>query len=904
MGKIKIWKLCMLILLILMMSTAANSLYASEEPNESAEVSTSYPVISEPPDVPHGEVSSVDAVEVELVGPVFREADDGPPLRPNHPPIDQIPPMPMPEDTGDVPTSIGPGAGIYRDAVTGEMIVFPADEAPVSGGFGQGGGYTGADGGEGLEEVPMTFYDMYQITNTGDFPWRMNCKLVMRFVDLGGNNRWFVCSGTMRDAETVLTAGHCVYAREATGPDIFDWAEEIWVYPGYNGEDWGVPPPWSVGEYGWGHGTYFGSWTGWTVGGDLNYDVGLIGVTRAVGMLTGWFGWAYGGSCDWHLSTTYNNASYPAESCGIPGLHNGLDMYYWYGHFDSCPSWNRLQVNTTGGCYNAGWGGMSGSGAYFIDGDNRYVHGMASTSDRATITRYSRQWEDWVIWSNDTFIPDVRGSAFDLQALDVNAQPATIKQGESTTLLNHLATNPTNGGADDTWTFRVYLSTNDNISTADTLLSTQGYSWNFGAMSSVRVNMVMVTIPFNTPPGDYWVGLVYDSATDYNSTNNETDGWDAVLIQVTPETDPPVPNPMTWQTEPYELDPSQIRMVATTASDPTPPVEYYFDFSASPTGGSGGTDSGWQSSTTYTDSGLQPNHQYGYRVRARDGNNNLTSYSSVSYDYTDIETPSGITFGSITSISIQARSTNTPSGLTRGSSGLIIYNTTAGTNSGWKQNNSYWTSGSLSPNTQYGFRARARNGDGDTTPYSATYYRYTLANLPGAAAFSDITQTSIWANWTANGNPPGTQYFCENTTAGTNSGWTTNTSWNSTGLDCGTSYTFRVKAQNGDGEETGWTSLGSQSTLACPTTGTIYGVVTKKGTGKLLEGAKVIAKHEDGITIKKTKTDASGYYEHTDLKAGMWKLKAKKRGFRKKKAWVDVSPGGRYEQNFMLRRER
>jgi len=120
MGKIKIWKVCMAILLTFMMSTAANGLYASEESNESAEVPPSYPVISEPPDVPHGEVPSVDAVEVELLVPVFREADDGPPLRPNHPPIDQIPPMPMPEDTGDVPTSIGPGAGIYRDAVTGE----------------------------------------------------------------------------------------------------------------------------------------------------------------------------------------------------------------------------------------------------------------------------------------------------------------------------------------------------------------------------------------------------------------------------------------------------------------------------------------------------------------------------------------------------------------------------------------------------------------------------------------------------------------------------------------------------------------------------------------------------------------------------------------------------------------
>ena len=118
----------------------------------------------------------------------------------------------------------------------------------------------------------------------------------------------------------------------------------------------------------------------------------------------------------------------------------------------------------------------------------------------------------------------------------------------------------------------------------------------------------------------------------------------------------PTPNPLTWSAIPYETSTSLISMRATTASDPTGPVMYYFDFYSSPTSGSGGNDSGWQSSTSYSDSGLGANHRYGYRVRARDGNNNETGYSSVSYDYTDIETPAGISFGTIDSTSIQARS--------------------------------------------------------------------------------------------------------------------------------------------------------------------------------------------------------------------------------------------------------
>ena len=83
---------------------------------------------------------------------------------------------------------------------------------------------------------------------------------------------------------------------------------------------------------------------------------------------------------------------------------------------------------------------------------------------------------------------------------------------------------------------------------------------------------------------------------------------------------------------------------------------------------------------------------------------------------------------------------------------------------------------------------------------------------PDYAQFSNRTQTSIQANWTANGNPSGTDYYCENVTNGTNSGWITGTSWNSTGLACGTRYEFRVMARNGDNVNTTWTALDDTST--------------------------------------------------------------------------------------------
>jgi hypothetical protein len=278
---------------------------------------------------------------------------------------------------------------------------------------------------------------------------------------------------------------------------------------------------------------------------------------------------------------------------------------------------------------------------------------------------------------------------------------------------------------------------------------------------------------------------------------------------------PPTPATMSFDTNPYDTSTTAIRMVATQASDPSGGVRYHFDFVSSPTGGSGGSDY-WTYGRTYTDNGLRPNHQYRYRVRARDKYYQWNNYSPTVATYTDIEAPSGISFGTITTNSIQVRSTNTPSGLTRGSSGLILYNTTSNTNSGWKQDNDYWNCSKLAINTNYAFRARARNGDGDNTGYCTHVYRYTLANTPGTSSFSNVTETSIRANWTANGNPADTQYYCQNTTLGTNSGWTTDTSWNSTGMTCGSAYTFRVRARNGNNIVTSWQNLGTRSTQACP----------------------------------------------------------------------------------------
>ncbi len=121
-------------------------------------------------------------------------------------------------------------------------------------------------------------------------------------------------------------------------------------------------------------------------------------------------------------------------------------------------------------------------------------------------------------------------------------------------------------------------------------------------------------------------------ARDKSLNQNET-GWSTTECATTnePDTTPPSPDPMTWATVPYATGSSSISMVATTASDESG-VEYYFDCLTA-----GGHDSDWQDSTSYTDTGLDPNTQYCYRVQARDKsvNQNATAWSTTECATTD-----------------------------------------------------------------------------------------------------------------------------------------------------------------------------------------------------------------------------------------------------------------------------
>ncbi len=289
---------------------------------------------------------------------------------------------------------------------------------------------------------------------------------------------------------------------------------------------------------------------------------------------------------------------------------------------------------------------------------------------------------------------------------------------------------------------------------------------------------------------------------------------------------PPIPHPAVWLIRPDQINTSSLVMTADIARDMSGPEEYSFDFIASPTGGAGGSDSPWQFYPSYKDLGLNPNHQSGYRVKARDGLKNETAYSPVRYAYSAIEDPAGVAFGEITTSSIQAQSSNELSGLDRAQSGLKLENVTAAQTSPWQQNNTFWISGGLLPNTMYAFQAQARNGDGDHTTFSPLTEIYTRAMDPAKTTFSNVTLSRLRTHWGANGNPAGTEYWCRNSISGANSGWITNNNWLDADLSPNVKYTYQVKARNGDSVETAFSEAVDKFSAIENPTDIVFGAIT------------------------------------------------------------------------------
>jgi len=235
---------------------------------------------------------------------------------------------------------------------------------------------------------------------------------------------------------------------------------------------------------------------------------------------------------------------------------------------------------------------------------------------------------------------------------------------------------------------------------------------------------------------------IADSIDISDGTSHDCNS-DGIPDECQPDTCPPTPHPMTWETEPEPVSTTEITMTATEATDTgSPPVEYYFRCESG-----GCTTSGWIADRAYSDTDLLANTEYAHKVRAQDSAEppNRGAWSDPASTFTRIETPSGISFGTVGETAIEVTADGMFTNLDMGDSGLFFDWELTGTgapvgNSGWQQMTTIIAS-DLMCGTAYTFRVRARNQDGvETATIEADHRTETGA---GCACPGDLNTDTV-----------------------------------------------------------------------------------------------------------------------------------------------------------------
>jgi len=202
------------------------------------------------------------------------------------------------------------------------------------------------------------------------------------------------------------------------------------------------------------------------------------------------------------------------------------------------------------------------------------------------------------------------------------------------------------------------------------------------------------------------------------------------------------PADLHWAQVPTPISTTSVTMQA-EASDPYG-VQYYIAGT-----GAGAHSRDWSADPTFTDTGLQVNRNYSYRVKARDLSplQNETPYSDAVQLATFIETPTALNLSAITDTSMQVTAPGTFTRLTANLSGLFFDVTKLnGEPAGGPQANTWVkvqtiTVVGLTSGTTYRFRVKARNyyGQNETPWYPLSgYVTQTTTGLPPCIPCGDL----------------------------------------------------------------------------------------------------------------------------------------------------------------------
>ncbi len=288
---------------------------------------------------------------------------------------------------------------------------------------------------------------------------------------------------------------------------------------------------------------------------------------------------------------------------------------------------------------------------------------------------------------------------------------------------------------------------------------------------------------------------------------------------------PPLPDPMTWATEPYAIGTSTIAMVATTAtSTDGTGVQYYFEDYHNPQYNSGWKTFAAGQEARWEDTGLPPEATVTYRVKARNRGNHLeTDWSELASATTEADdttppSPDPATWEeephpvSSTSIRMVATAATDPSGVEY----QFECTSHPAYSSGWQDSRVYEAT-SL-PRGQYTFRTRTRDksANHNTTSFSNSVTTDLEAPTPDPMEWEtepyevnigggSFTYYAVMKAVEATDNTEDVQYYFECTTEpGFSSGWQDSQEYSVLVGRRDQYHRFRVKARDTSGNETGW----------------------------------------------------------------------------------------------------
>jgi len=510
---------------------------------------------------------------------------------------ESIPPIPLPMFKGPRPVPPAQNRPVSFDKSTGRETKYKRrplpGNIPPKKTFSKSSSGVRAYSGDG-DIQPLSMNSLARVPDPAEFPWSATVKI---FMDFNGNQ--YVGSGILIDPFHVLTVGHVIHDQ------VDGWADEVVVVPGYDDGEapFGDAQSAASGLY---------SWSGWIVDESFDHDMGIIKLDRPIGALSGWNTFAYDNYDTFFLDQVFNIPGYPAAPpYGWPGSY----MYNWNGSFDEIQQYILYFDNEA-------YGGQSGSGVWHDDvPETKTVYGSLSHG-----------WDDPIGKTGCTritaakfqdisdFISSNTPSSVDLIPLDVRLTPANIIEGEQFSSMSFAVLNYSTAAFQDSVTVEVYLSTDYNISGADTLLQTHEVALDLGPSQFQLVSVqTPPTVPMGYQTGDAYIGVILDIIDD-NTANNESDGQDAGLITVfrLEEAPPPIPENLLAERYSGSTDVTFTWDVSAGADgykifydeDPTNPP-----FSPAVDGvPASGADVGDTTSVTIT--GLDVNSRYYFGVRA------------------------------------------------------------------------------------------------------------------------------------------------------------------------------------------------------------------------------------------------------------------------------------------------